>query len=1278
MPTRNSHCGPAGCDVTFISWNVKSLNHPLKRKKVLSHLEKLNVGIAYLQETHLRTFDHSRLRGGWIGQSYHSNFHHKSRGAAILINKNIPFVVSKVEADSSGRYIIVVGRLYNTPVILANVYAPHWDDSSFFTKFFSQLPNMDTHHLILGGDMNCAMSPDLDRSSSNISVKSKTALSIQSFLNINGMADAWRFLNPKSRDYSFFSPVHGTYSRIDYFFLDKKLLPWITKCQYQAIIISDHAPLVLTLRVPTSHTNYRPWRLNSLLLSDEDFVKFISSEITSFLEFNKTPGMSVSTIWETLKAFLRGQIISYSAKLRKNHNAKLEQLTNDILNLDRVLASSPSKDLFKQRLNLQTEFNLLSTKHIENLIFKTQSRTFEMGEKAGKILAHQLHQKSSDRIIAEINDENGARHKDHSEINSCFYKFYKKLYTTESLKDESLLNAFFEQMKIPRIDNEVANNLERPFSTTELINAINSMQNGKSPGPDGFSIEFYKKFATQLAPILLLVFEESFTTSSLPPTMRQAVISLIHKKDKNPLECGSYRPISLLNVDSKILAKMLAHRLETILPSIISDDQTGFIKNRHSYFNIRRLLNIIYDPTPPDIPEIVISLDAEKAFDRVEWDYLFYTLKQFGFGSKFISWIRVLYSSPTAAVRTNSNLSAYFSLLRGTRQGCPLSPLLFAIAVEPLAVMLRGEVSIKGIWRSGLEHRISLYADDILLFLSDPLTSLPITLNILKKFGNISGFKVNFQKSEIMLVNTAAKLLNFDSFSLKVNTHRFKYLGIWITQEFKDIFKANFPPLLCRLKLDLERWSLLPLSLGGRINAIKMNVLPKFLYVFQSLPVFLSKSFFTSIDKLICEFIWNKKTPRIHKNMLQRHHRNGGFSLPNFQYYYWAANIRNLLHWKEFPDLNTAPKWLQLENLSCNSSSLSALLSSKLPLLDPISKYSSNPIIKHSFRIWTQFRRLFAQKDISIYAPITKNHLFKPSVMDNTFDSWVKGGVLTIGHLFINNSFASFDQLISKFSIPRSHFFKYLQIRNFISTSISSFPSKPPSSLLDSILKINPSSKGSIGLVYSLINTYDLKPLTRLKKCWEEELGIMLSEEIWDEALEKIHSSSICLRHAVVQLKVLHRLHWSKVKLYKVFPASDSICDRCRQAPGTLSHMFWSCQKLDIFWNLIFTTFTDILKISIKPSPTIAIFGVAPPELHLSRNAKIMVAFSTLLARRLILFKWKEKYPPTFKAWIKDVTYHLTFEKVRYTTRGSIQKFYAIWQPFLTYVEKMNAIDIID
>ena len=189
--------------------------------------------------------------------------------------------------------------------------------------------------------------------------------------------------------------------------------------------------------------------------------------------------------------------------------------------------------------------------------------------------------------------------------------------------------------------------------------AIKSIQNSKAPGPDGFPIEFLKIFQAKLAPLLHSVYSESLRHGSLPPTVRQASISLLLKKDKDPKLCSSYRPLSLINVDAEILAKALAHRLENILPAIISDEQTGFIKGRQLFYNIRTLLNVIYSKSSAATPEVVISVDAEKAFDRVEWDYLLTVLGRFGLGKVFISWINLLYTSPQASISTNGIQSVY-------------------------------------------------------------------------------------------------------------------------------------------------------------------------------------------------------------------------------------------------------------------------------------------------------------------------------------------------------------------------------------------------------------------------------------------------------------------------------------------------------------------------------------------------------------------------------------------------------------------------------------------
>lgn len=167
--------------VKFISWNVRGLNGPVKRAKVYQHLKLLSADIVFLQETHLKINDHTRLRRPWVGQVFHSVLDSKTRGAAILILKKIQFIPESIVPDCNGRFTMVSGRLFHFPVILVCVYAPNFDDSQFMATLLSSLPNMDTHYLILGGDLNCVMDTQLDRSSPRVTSLSKMATTLQSF-----------------------------------------------------------------------------------------------------------------------------------------------------------------------------------------------------------------------------------------------------------------------------------------------------------------------------------------------------------------------------------------------------------------------------------------------------------------------------------------------------------------------------------------------------------------------------------------------------------------------------------------------------------------------------------------------------------------------------------------------------------------------------------------------------------------------------------------------------------------------------------------------------------------------------------------------------------------------------------------------------------------------------------------------------------------------------------------------------------------------------------------
>lgn len=128
--------------------------------------------------------------------------------------------------------------------------------------------------------------------------------------------------------------------------------------------------------------------------------------------------------------------------------------------------------------------------------------------------------------------------------------------------------------------------------------------------------------------------------------------------------------------------------------------------------------------------------------------------------------------------------------------------------------------------------------------MTDLEKSLPKILELLNMYGTISGYKVNMMKSEVMPVDPCYQLTTIQPLPIKICTYKFKYLGIWITRVFKDLYEANFPPLIDGLKKGLALCSLLPLSLGGRINVVKMNIKPRFSLLFQCIPFFLSKFFF--------------------------------------------------------------------------------------------------------------------------------------------------------------------------------------------------------------------------------------------------------------------------------------------------------------------------------------------------------------------------------------------------------------------------------------------------
>ena len=1259
-------------NIRFISWNVKGMNSAIKANKVVNHLQHLKGDLCFLQETHLRTSDISRIKKPWMGHVFHSKFSERARGAAIIIHRDIAFEPATSIVDPNGRYVIVSGNLQGAPVVLASLYAPTWDDDKFMSKFFSSIPNVNDHFIIVGGDFNQVQNTELDRSSSNRSTAAKSAKVLKFHADQLGLTDPWRAKFPSSRVFSFFSHVHHSYSRIDFFLLDNKLLHNILSCDYHSIVISDHAPTSIDVNFPRGRPPTKTWRFNSHLLSEPKFKDFLTTHIQIFFDINDKPDIGCGVLWESFKAYLRGQVISFVSHFKKSEHYRLNGILDEIKKLDNVYALSPSPALYKKRLQLQSQHDLCSTGKVEKLLLQTKQRFFEHGDKAGKLLAYQARAAAASRLIPRIQAQTGDVTTDPLGISNIFSDFYSKLYSSElSPHDWDNPNPL-DFLVFPQAEDSTG--LGAPITISEVKEAIDSLQSNKSPGPDGYSTEFYKTFSMTLAPVLVRLFNDAFLKGQLPPTLSEASITLLLKKDKDPLLCGSYRPISLLNVDYKILAKVLACRLQKAIPTLINPDQTGFISGRQSFFNTRRLFNILFSSSS-NTPEIVLSLDAEKAFDRVEWRFLFYTLGKFGLGSNFISWVKLLYSSPRASVHVNGINSDQFALFRGTRQGCPMSPLLFALVVEPLAMWLRSEGRFEGIMRFGSSHKLSLYADDLLLYVSNPASSIPVILNILEQFQKLSGYKLNLQKSEYLPVNPLAESLPHALFPFSRVTEGFRYLGIFFTKSFTELFVKNFHPLLDRLKADLARWSSLPLSVSGRVNLIKMVVAPRFLYAFLHIPIFLSKSFFSTLDRLINSFLWGGKKARIRRTVLQLPKSAGGLALPNLRHYYWACNINKLLYWRTTVAHVDLPHWAHIE-MSSSRISLWSVVCSQLPL--SIKQVSQNPIVSSTLRIWNQFRKQFGLHLPSGRAPILRNHLFLPSCSDPVFRDWAEKGLLTINNLYDGGVFSSFADLSLRFGLPHSHLFRFFQIRHFVQNQFPQFPGRPPDSLTDTFLALDTGLKGLTSIIYDRIFRIIPTPLDSLRAIWDHDLGITLSDEQWERMLDLVHTSSISARHSLLQCKILHRVHYTNARLARIYPDRSDACCRCKQSPADHMHMFWSCPRLSGFWAAIFDTLNRVLGAALDPIPLTALFGVPLTQLTIPKTSKQVIAFSTLLARRLILLKWTHPAPPTHNRWIHEILHCIRLERIRFSLKGSLKAFHRTWQPFLEYIDTLTVNELTD
>lgn len=217
-----------------------------------------------------------------------------------------------------------------------------------------------------------------------------------------------------------------------------------------------------------------------------------------------------------------------------------------------------------------------------------------------------------------------------------------------------------------------------------------------------------------------------------------------------------------------------------------------------------------------------------------------------------------------------------------------MSPLLFALALEPLAIALRKSQEIRGFKNRGIEEKIAMYADDILLFLEDTQTSLLAAMKLIKEFGHFLGLKIKWEKSALLPIDPLVNPLPSQVNSIKI-VNQMRYLGVNITRDPGQYIAANVVPLMVKLKQKSRLWGGLPLSVAGRCNLIKMIWMPQILFILHNSPVWIPRHWFRKLDSLFREFIWKNGVVRMGLKALRWPREAEGLALPDPWCYFFSS-----------------------------------------------------------------------------------------------------------------------------------------------------------------------------------------------------------------------------------------------------------------------------------------------------------------------------------------------------------------------------------------------------
>ena len=516
MPTCNK--------LKIVSMNCRGLGDLCKRKDVFNYLRDKSASIYCIQDTHFTPNMEKIIQMQWGYEMVSSYGTSNSRGVSILFNNNFEYKLLECNSDKEGNYIMInIEVEHKFTVTILNIYGPNQDNPNFYIDLKNKLDNSLTDYIIVCGDFNLVLDFDLDCDNYVQQNNLRAAKEVQTLKGELSLEDPWRIHNPNSKKYTWVRRNPLKRARLDFFLVSESLLNIIEKTQILPGYRTDHSLINLEIKISNFESGKGFWKFNNALLKDKLYVQKVKNVILhtkfdyavpvyNYQHLDQIKEMDLEftiddqLFLDTLLMKIRAMTIPYAAEQKRNQIKQKLELENQIKNIDEKISkeNNTSNYLYNKLEELKSELETIRQHELKGLLLRTKCRWIEHGEKPTRYFSTLEKRNFTNENLIKIIKDDGSCLVKQKDILNEIKVFYENLYKNQdNLLEDVNLEEILGQFQVNKLRVEDKIELEKPLDISEVGRGVSSLKNEKSPGPDGFSAEFFKFFWPDLKFFLL-------------------------------------------------------------------------------------------------------------------------------------------------------------------------------------------------------------------------------------------------------------------------------------------------------------------------------------------------------------------------------------------------------------------------------------------------------------------------------------------------------------------------------------------------------------------------------------------------------------------------------------------------------------------------------------------------------------------------------------------------------------------------------------------------------